>query len=49
MKCPRCGAMLSCGCQKKRLPNGTIGCKYCAKNNVEPKIRNNARRMRTRI
>jgi len=28
--CPNCGAKLSCGCQKRTLPNGKTGCSNCA-------------------
>ena len=28
--CPNCGAKLSCGCQKRTLPNGKQGCSSCA-------------------
>ena len=28
-QCPNCGAAMSCGCQKKVLPNGKIGCAKC--------------------
>ena len=28
--CPNCGAKLSCGCQKRTLPNGKQGCSNCA-------------------
>ena len=27
--CPNCGAKLSCGCQKRTLPNGKQGCSSC--------------------
>lgn len=29
-KCANCGASLGCGCQKRTLANGTIGCVNCA-------------------
>lgn len=29
-KCPNCGAGMSCGCQKRTLPNGKVGCSKCA-------------------
>ncbi len=45
MKCPNCGASLSCGCQKKRLSGGKVGCKNCIN---KLKTNNNARRMLTR-
>lgn len=28
--CANCGATLSCGCQKRTLPNGKSGCSNCA-------------------
>lgn len=28
--CANCGAKLSCGCQKRTLPNGSQGCSNCA-------------------
>ena len=28
-KCPNCGAGMSCGCQKRQLPNGKMGCSKC--------------------
>lgn len=28
--CANCGATLSCGCQKRTLPNGKSGCANCA-------------------
>lgn len=28
-KCANCGATLSCGCQKRTLPNGKSGCSNC--------------------
>ena len=37
--CANCGATLSCGCQKKTLPNGKSGCANCAnKVNQQPKV-----------
>jgi len=27
--CPNCGSTLSCGCQKRTLPNGAQGCASC--------------------
>ena len=27
--CPNCGSALSCGCQKRTLPNGAQGCANC--------------------
>lgn len=29
-KCGNCGATLTCGCQKRMLPNGKSGCTKCA-------------------
>lgn len=29
-KCPNCNAAMSCGCQKRTLPNGKTGCSKCA-------------------
>jgi len=29
-KCANCGATLGCGCQKRTLSNGSIGCVNCA-------------------
>lgn len=29
-KCPNCGATMSCGCQKRTLPNGKSGCSRCS-------------------
>lgn len=28
-KCPNCGASITCGCQKRTLPNGSQGCSSC--------------------
>ena len=28
-KCSNCGSNLTCGCQKRKLPNGTSGCASC--------------------
>ncbi len=30
MKCPNCNGVMTCGCQKRKLPNGKIGCSKCA-------------------
>lgn len=27
--CPNCGSNLTCGCQKRTLPNGSQGCANC--------------------
>ena len=29
-KCPNCGSTLTCGCQKRKLANGKMGCTKCA-------------------
>ena len=31
LKCANCGATLSCGCQRKTLPDGKSGCIHCYK------------------
>jgi hypothetical protein len=36
-KCANCGATLSCGCQKRTLPNGKSGCANCASKPVTQK------------
>ena len=28
-KCPNCGSAITCGCQKRLLPNGKAGCSKC--------------------
>ena len=28
-KCPNCGSTLTCGCQKRKLADGKIGCSKC--------------------
>jgi hypothetical protein len=28
-KCPNCGTAMSCGCQRRVLPNGRAGCSKC--------------------
>ena len=28
-KCSNCGSNLTCGCQKRKLPDGTQGCANC--------------------
>jgi len=40
--CANCGAKLSCGCQKRTLPNGKSGCANCASKitNQEAKTEN---------
>lgn len=37
MTCPNCGTVLSCGCKKRPLPDGRIGCTSCVKNETEDK------------
>ncbi len=32
MKCPNCNGVMTCGCQRRKLPNGKIGCSNCDKN-----------------
>jgi len=34
-KCPNCGATMSCGCQKRQLPNGKLGCSKCVSASVK--------------
>ena len=29
-KCPNCGSVLTCGCQRRKLANGKEGCSKCA-------------------
>lgn len=29
-KCANCGSVLTCGCQRRQLPNGKSGCSKCA-------------------
>jgi len=36
-KCANCGAKMTCGCQKRTLPDGKIGCSKCS---VVSKIKN---------
>ena len=37
--CANCGVTLSCGCQKRTLPNGKSGCANCAsKVNQQAKV-----------
>ena len=39
-KCPNCGSVLTCGCQKRKLANGSVGCSKCvtsAPNNKQVK------------
>lgn len=31
MKCPNCNGVMTCGCQRRKLPNGKIGCSNCEK------------------
>lgn len=35
--CQNCGKTLSCGCQKKQLSDGKMGCTYCAPKQSLPK------------
>ena len=35
MKCPNCNGVMTCGCQKRKLPNGKIGCSKCANTPIE--------------
>ena len=28
-KCANCGAKMTCGCQKRALPSGKMGCSKC--------------------
>jgi len=37
-KCPNCGTAMSCGCQKRTLPNGKMGCSRCV--TAIPKVEN---------
>jgi hypothetical protein len=42
-KCGNCGATLTCGCQKRMLPNGKSGCTKCINqlkngNNTAPTV-----------
>ena len=37
-KCSNCGATLTCGCQKRMLPNGKSGCTRCASQPAGEKI-----------
>jgi hypothetical protein len=39
-KCPNCGAGMSCGCQRRQLPNGKMGCSTCisAVNNKKKEV-----------
>jgi hypothetical protein len=39
-KCPNCGSTLTCGCQKRKLANGKIGCTKCAAQVTKPKNNN---------
>ncbi len=29
MKCPNCGATMTCGCQRRTTSNGKVGCNKC--------------------
>lgn len=35
-KCANCGAAITCGCQKRTLPNGKSGCSSCASKATKP-------------
>lgn len=35
-KCPNCGTAMSCGCQKRILPNGKVGCSKCFTKQAPP-------------
>jgi hypothetical protein len=41
-KCANCGATMTCGCQKRTLPNGKQGCSKCATKPVADKKSNTA-------
>lgn len=34
-KCPNCGTTITCGCQKRTLPNGSQGCSNCVNRAVK--------------
>lgn len=34
-KCSNCGASMSCGCQRRQLPDGKMGCSKCAPPDVK--------------
>ena len=38
-QCPNCGAAMSCGCQKKVLSNGKIGCAKCVNQTSTPEVK----------
>lgn len=40
-KCPNCGTTLSCGCQKRALPNGKQGCSKCVNTPSVQRVQNN--------
>ena len=42
-KCANCGATLGCGCQKRTLTNGTIGCVNCAGKTLSNTVKTNTR------
>ena len=37
-KCANCGATLTCGCQKRTLPDGKSGCSSCANRATKPTV-----------
>lgn len=37
-KCPNCGSTLTCGCQKRKLKDGKMGCTKCAAQVTQPKV-----------
>jgi hypothetical protein len=39
-KCSNCGASMSCGCQKRKLANGKMGCTKCATNETTNENKN---------
>lgn len=39
--CPNCKANMTCGCQKRTLPNGKIGCTSCVNKKVLKSTANN--------
>lgn len=45
MKCPNCNGVMTCGCQRRKLPNGKIGCSNCEKamksNNIAKSTKDN--------
>ena len=35
-KCPNCGSVLTCGCQRRSLANGKAGCTKCIGKSITP-------------